>query len=121
MKRVLLFLGLSSLSMNGCTYTNAVSQTNIPLNRSKPIEASVDKFIFFNFNFDNDYTLQLASKLKKRCPQGDVRGITTQDKTTLYFLFIFWSREVTAKGYCQAHKTTAALEPEFGEVASSQE
>jgi hypothetical protein len=47
---------------------------------------------------------------------GAVRGVTTQDKTTLYFLQIFWSREITAQGYCVPQKATAA---EGGEIGST--
>lgn len=121
MKRLLSLCALISLTLSGCTYTVAVSQSNIPAQRNKAVEASVYKFMVLGLNFDNDYALQLADKLKERCPQGDVRGVTTQDTITMYFLAFFWAREVKAQGYCQPHKATASLEAEWGEVASSQE
>ncbi|MDQ3231806.1 MAG: hypothetical protein M3Q07_08305 [Pseudobdellovibrionaceae bacterium] len=121
MKRLLLLCALISLSLSGCTYTMAVSQTNIPAQRSKVVEATVSKFMILGLNFDNDYALQLSTQLKERCPQGDVRGVTTHDTVTLYFLAFFWSRDIKAQGYCQPHRTTASLEPEWGDVASSQE
>lgn len=121
MKRLLLLCVLISLGLSGCTYTVAVSQTNIPAQRSKRVEASVYKLIVLGLNFDNDYALQLATKLKARCPQGDVRGVTTQDMVTMYFPPFFWAREAKAQGYCQPHKATASLEAEWGDVASSQE
>jgi hypothetical protein len=121
MKRLLSLCALLCLGISGCTYTVAVSQSNIPAQRSKPVEASVYKFIVFALTFDNDYALQLGSKLKERCPQGSVRGVTTQDTVTFYVPGIFWAREINARGYCMPSKTTASLEPELGEIASSQE
>lgn len=106
---------------SGCTYTVAVSQSNIPAQRKKPVTASVSRFIVLGLNFDNDYALQLGTMLKESCPQGSVRGVTTQDKLTIYFPGILWAREVAAEGYCMPQKSTASLEPEWGELASSQE
>jgi hypothetical protein len=110
MKRLLSLCALLCLGISGCTYTVAVSQSNIPAQRSKPVEASVYKFIVF-----------ALTKLKERCPQGSVRGVTTQDTVTFYVPGIFWAREINARGYCMPSKTTASLEPELGEIASSQE
>ncbi len=121
MKRILALLSLVSLTLSGCTYTVAVSQSNIPAQRNKPVEASVSKFMVLGLNFDNDYALQLTERLKERCPQGDVRGVTTQDTVTLYLLLFFWAREIKAQGYCQPRNATASLEAEWGEVASTQE
>jgi hypothetical protein len=101
-----LCLGLAQ-QLTGCTYTNAVSLTNIPADRTRPIEASVKKNIFLGFNFDNDFALKLANELKEKCPNGEVKGVLTKDKTTLYFLFIFWARETEAKGFCIPSKTVA--------------
>lgn len=121
MKRLLSLCALISLTLSGCTYTVAVSQSNIPAKRNKPVEASIYKFMVLGINFDNDYALQLSTKLKERCAGGDVRGVTTQDTVTMYLPPFFWAREAKAQGYCQPHKTTASLEAEWGEVASSQE
>ena len=99
---ILLFL---AIQLHGCTYTSSVSQTNIPLQRNHPIEASVKKYIILGFNFDNDEVYQLQEKLVKKCPEGKVRGILTQDMRTLYFWVIFWARETIAKGYCITQKS----------------
>ncbi|MCX6132130.1 MAG: hypothetical protein NTX25_24120 [Proteobacteria bacterium] len=101
----IVLLVLASFFCASCTYTMAVSQTNIPENRSKPVEAVEKKFIVLGFNFDNDYVFKLVDELKSKCPQGDVRGIMTQDMRTLYFLDFFWSREIVAKGYCVPHQS----------------
>lgn len=121
MKRLLPLCACIQLLVSGCTYTVAVSQSNIPAQRKKPVSASVSRFIVLGLNFDNDYALQLGTKLREGCPQGSVRGVTTQDMLTIYFPGIFWAREVTAQGYCMPQKSTAELEPEWGDFASAQE
>lgn len=121
MKRLLTLCAMMSLSLSGCTYTSAVSQTNFPANRTKPVHAMVEKFIVLGFNFDNDYALQLTSKLKDACPQGDIRGVTTHDQIVVYFGPFLWARKVQAEGYCLPHRAMADLEPAVGDVASSQE
>lgn len=118
---LLLMVGLLSLSLSACTYTAAVSQTNIPSNRSKAVHAKIEKFMILGLNFENDYVLRLTSRLKEQCPQGDVRGVTTHDQATLYVLAFFWKREIEARGYCIPHKNTASLDADWGEVASAQE
>lgn len=121
MKRLFILCAWFSLFGSGCTYTVAVSQSNIPAQRKKPVTASVSRFIILGLNFDNDFALQLGTRLKEACPQGSVRGVTTQDKLTIYFPGIFWAREAEASGYCMQQKSTAELEPEWGDLAASQE
>ena len=104
--RLMLFLVLLALPA-GCTYIAAVSQTNVPVQRSKEVSASTYKFNFLGFNFDNDEILRLATSLRDKCPDGDVRGILTKDTRIMYFLFFFWARETTATGYCLPHKNMA--------------
>lgn len=98
-----------SLSQGACTYITAVSQTNLPQQRSHKVEASTYKFIFLGFNFDNDEVLALTSQLKTKCPGGKVQGVLTKDMRTLYFLFFFWARQVTATGYCQPSVNVARM------------
>ncbi len=109
----LIVLSLLFSTMNACTYTAAVSQTNIPIQRNKPVEATVHKFIFLGFNFDNDEVYQLVEKLKTQCPDGQVRGILTQDMRTMYLLFFFWARDTVAKGYCVSSKAVATNDADF--------
>lgn len=107
LRQPLALLLTACFSLGGCTYTMAVSQTNIPVLRSKPVEVATERFIFLGFNFDNDYALQLSNKLKESCPQGDVRGVTTQDTVTLYLFYILWAREIKARGYCIPERNPA--------------
>ena len=104
---LILPLLLTIASLEGCTYTAAVSQTNIPAQRGKEVTANVHKFIFLGFNFTNDEVLRLTGELRDKCPGGDVRGILTKDVRTMYFLFFFWARETSASGFCLPHKHLA--------------
>ena len=91
---------VTTLCLSACTYTRAVSETNVPRERGRPVEVTVKKNIILGFNFDNDEVLQLTHKLREKCPSGSVRGIMTQDLTTLYLGFFYWERKTQAKGYC---------------------
>ena len=95
----------------GCTYTTAVSTTNIPANRNRKITAKTERYIILGFVFDNDEVLALPSMLADKCPGGVVQGITTQNMNTLYLLEFFWKREVVATGYCV--KSSLAEGPEI--------
>ena len=91
--------------LGACTYTSAVTQTNIPQKRDRPVKASIKKYIFLGLNFDNDEILHLAGKLRKKCPGGTVRGILTKDLRTFYVGPFFWARETIATGFCLNHAT----------------
>lgn len=106
MTRVVRRLGLllplvtSFLGLCACTYTSAVSTTNIPAQRSRSVTASSKRYIVLGLVFDNDEVLSLPDKLADKCPGGAVRGITTHNMKTMYFLDLFWAREVVASGFC---------------------
>ena len=91
---------ITTLCLSACTYTRAVSETNVPRERGRPVEVTAKKNIILGLNFDNDEVLQLTRKLRDKCPNGSVRGIMTQDLTTLYIGFFYWERKTQAKGYC---------------------
>jgi hypothetical protein len=61
------------------------------------------KFIFLGFNFDNDFVNAAEEDLKRQCPNGKVTGLLTKDETINYFLFIFYTKRLTASGYCVAN------------------
>ncbi len=99
------------LLATACTYTAAVTQTNVPADRSRPVKAEVKKYIVLGFNFSNDQVFTLTKKLAEQCPDGVVKGVLTQDQWTEYVLIFFWARETTATGYCvRGGKRTAGVD-----------
>jgi hypothetical protein len=94
------------LGTTACTYTAAVSQTNVPVQRDHPVQADIYRFIFVAVG-DTDEVAQLTTKLQQKCPGGRVLGITTKDLRTTYFPIFFRAREVVANGYCVANSTAA--------------
>lgn len=114
-----------SILLQGCSYTTAVSTTNIPANRSNKVTASTKRMIVLGLVFDNDEVLDLTTKLREKCPDGAVRGITTHNIVTMYLLAFLWEREVVARGYCVKTISTAQdgvediLAPEDGVASQS--
>lgn len=88
------------LGLSGCASLNSVSLTPIPAGRGNPVKVEKSKFIFLGFNFDNDFVNQAEDELKRQCPNGKVTGLLTKDENINYFLYIFWSKRLTATGYC---------------------
>ncbi|MBM4251711.1 MAG: hypothetical protein FJ146_07050 [Deltaproteobacteria bacterium] len=86
------------LITSGCTYTRAISQTNVPSERGKVVEASVERMMFLGIAFDNDDVPKLVEKLRDKCPNGAIRGILTKDLSTSYLIVIV--RKTIAQGYC---------------------
>lgn len=97
-------------ALSACRHTAAVSLTNIPLNRSREVEAKVYKFIFLGFNFSNDEVFALTRSLQEKCPSGNIKGILTQDQRIYYFFTFLWARETVASGFCQPDAKTASEE-----------
>lgn len=96
LSRTLIFL--MAVPMAGCVSLQSVSLTQIPVKRDNKVTATTDKWIFLGLNFDNDYADKLTEKLKRKCENGEIRGILTKDETTAYF--IIFRRSITATGYC---------------------
>lgn len=86
------------LVLSGCATVQSVSLTQIPSDRENVITASVEKFIFLGFNFNNDYVENIEKDLRDQCQGGEVKGILTKDEIIRYFLA--HTRKITATGYC---------------------
>ncbi len=76
----------------------SINPVPIPSERNKPIESEVSRLVFLGFNFDNDFLNELPEELKKKCPDGKIKGIVTKFETVHYFLFHKYV--IKAKGYC---------------------
>jgi hypothetical protein len=83
-----------------CRSVQSVSLTQIPAQRDKVVKAEVSKFIFLGLNFNNDFVDGLVDQLKEECKGGQVKGILTKDEVVNYFLMIFYTRQISAQGYC---------------------
>ena len=106
----IVFFVLLNLYLVGCVSLNTVSLTSIPAQREKPVSASVERFMVLGFNFDNDYVDMLTDKLKNQCSNGTISGILTKDENIDYFLYIFWKKTITAKGYCVQNKNVSSVD-----------
>lgn len=84
----------------GCVYLNSVSITSIPKDRTHKVMAEANKFMFMGFNFNNDYINNIPADLARQCPGGKVQGVLTKDENVDYFLYFFWTKKITAEGYC---------------------
>lgn len=115
-----LFRGLVlSILLASCTSINSVSLTSIPADRSKPVSVEVSKFQVLGFNFNNEYIDGAVAELSRKCPNGKVTGILTKDENINYFLYFFWKKQISAKGYCISNQSSSNSKPSRG-TASSQ-
>ena len=89
-----------ALSMVGCTHLRSMSVTTIPADRSQPVEAVVERVIFFGINADNDYVEVLLQQLAEQCPKGKVSGLLTRTERSLVVPLIAHAITVRAQGYC---------------------
>lgn len=101
-KSIASFIGgtLALTLLTNCVHLKSVSLTSIPEERSQVVKTNKEKFVFFLFNFDNDFVDSAVQDLKSQCPKGKVTGILTKDETVMYFLFFVWKMRLTAEGYC---------------------
>lgn len=93
-------IGVYGLFLSGCASLQSVSLTTVPKERTHLVQAEESKFIFLGLTFDNDFVDDVNRKLSRKCKNGKIEGILTKAYTTNYFLFIFMSATVEAKGYC---------------------
>lgn len=91
----ILFLGLGA-----CAHLESVSTTSLPQDRSRPVKAESYRFIFFGFNFNNDYVNEMTENLADQCPKGQVKGLLTKHEGITYFPLIAHAVRIEAKGFC---------------------
>ncbi|HEY3816652.1 MAG TPA: hypothetical protein VGL81_05750 [Polyangiaceae bacterium] len=88
--------GLATLA--GCTSLQSVSVTQIPSDRSRPLQAEVSNTALLGIHFSNDFIEPLTGDLMRQCPRGRVTGILTKQESSFYV--IVQTRRVVATGYC---------------------
>ena len=87
-------------ALSSCASINSVSLTSIPPQAGHIVTSERSKLIILGLSFDNDYINGMVDDLKSKCPGGQIKGILTKDETYDYFLFLVFSRKVTATGHC---------------------
>jgi hypothetical protein len=89
-----------AFGLQSCVYTQSVTQTNVPLERSRKVEASIERWVFFA-TFDSDELNRIPAELQKKCPGGKVNGVYAKELRRLFFFALIMKREVHVEGYCQ--------------------
>lgn len=90
-----LTLGFSS----GCASLHSVAQTNVPKDRSKPIEAEGSTWAILGIYFSNSFADDAMEGLRSKCPNGKVSGVFTKYENRFYLLWT--TRTVKATAYCE--------------------
>lgn len=85
-------------ALSACASLGSVSVTQIPADRSHPIQAESHDWTVFGIAGDNDFADDVPKQLNQQCPRGKVTGLITKSESKLW---VFVSRRrVTAHGFC---------------------
>ena len=84
----------------GCVHVNTVSLTSIPADRNKVVNAESSRFLLFGISFSSDFIDEAIKELSVQC-DGKIEGVLTKFETHNYFLFIFMTEHVIARGFCR--------------------
>jgi hypothetical protein len=91
---------------SGCASLNSVSMTQVPTDRSHPIEETVSNWAFLGIHFTNSFADEAIENLQKKCPNGRITGVYTKYEGYVYFLMT--KRVVTAKAFCESKSAQQA-------------
>ena len=94
-----LTVSVAGALLSGCVHMSSISTTSVPMDRSTPVYAEANKFMFLWVNFSNDYVDFLTEDLAAQCPNGRVEGILTKQEDIVYFP-IGGAVRVSASGFC---------------------
>lgn len=90
---------LSLLIFTSCASLNSVSLTQVPSDRSHPIEAEASSWAILGMHLSNGWVDDAIQGLRQKCSDGKVSGVYTKYEGRNYF---FWTtRTVKAHAYCQ--------------------
>ncbi len=62
------------------------------------VQASAEQHVIFGFNDDTDYVDLCWDGLKRKCPRGNLTGVTVETSTKLGFFN--WTNRVVMRGIC---------------------
>ena len=104
------------LFLQACVYTQSVTLTNVPLNRSQKVSASVERWVFFA-TFDSNEVNSAPEALKKKCPGGRITGVSAKELRRLFLFQIIMKREIHLEGYCQANSNAEQVHSDTEKLA----
>ncbi len=101
-KKTALLMCLSlPLMTSACVSVKSVSLTSVPTERQNVIQAEGSRFLFFGLSFSSKFIDQAIDELSSKCPNGKVEGVLTKHENVNYFLGLFVTERVIAKGFCR--------------------
>ncbi len=86
--------------MPACAHMNSVSMSQVPQNRSMPIESEGSTWAILGIYFSNSFVDEAIDGLKSKCPNGKISGVYTKYYGRWYLLWT--TRTVTAKAFCES-------------------
>ncbi len=98
---LLLLFGLfSAVSCTHSIHQVAVSDYSpfAPYAEGKLVQASSEQTVIMGFTDSTAYVSRAATKLMEQCPEGEIRGITTQYSTS--HGFFHWKNKIFMQGLC---------------------
>lgn len=95
-----LLIGFFMTTGAGCSILQSASISDIPKDRSKPVEVEKSRWIFAHMNFNTNLADEVKADLAKKCPEGRVSGILVKNEAQLYLLDLLYRHRVKATGYC---------------------
>lgn len=104
-------LALLALGLNACAYSIHEVQVSDfrPYQRLETgavVKGYAEQFVILGFTTQTDYVNDARTDLIKKCPGGDISGITTQISTSLGFFS--WTNKALLQGLCSRTQATSA-------------
>lgn len=87
---------------SGCASLNSVSHSQVPQDRSMPIESQGSSWGILGITFSNSFVDEAIEGLRSRCPNGKISGVYTKYEGRFYWLWT--TRTITAKAFCEKKK-----------------
>lgn len=92
------------LGLMGCTHSLHVAHvsdfgpTYQSYEKGKLIKAYQEQFVVMGFADNTNYVDQAYLELQKKCPGGDIQGVTSQFSTS--HGFFSWTNKIAMQGIC---------------------
>ena len=96
----IIFVVVWVTSLMGCASLKSVSMTQVPVNRSHPVEADSFSWGILGIFFTNSFADEAVANLKAKCPHGKLSGVYTKYENRFYLLWA--TRSIEATGYCES-------------------